>query len=336
MTGNIQFAHPELLWLLLLLPLLLFWKGRRGRPVAVRMPSTLDATVSGKPPRSFAGGFRFLPVLLAMASMIVALARPREGRGSTEVSASGIDIMLAIDVSGSMEAMDFTLHAEPANRLDVVKDVVTKFIRERPNDRIGVVAFAGRPYLAGPLTLDHEWLEDRVDGLKIGQVEDGTAIGSAIASATDHLRESNAKSRIVILLTDGVNNAGAAVPETSAEAAAALGIKVYTIGAGVRGEAPMPMRDRAGRIVQYRRVQVDVDEPMLQKVAELTGARFFRATDTGSLERIYESINQLETTTRKLKKYEDYEELYLYALLPGLGLLIAGWLLGNTLWKRLP
>jgi Ca-activated chloride channel family protein len=335
MMEKIQFAHPELLWLLLAPPLLLFWKGRRGRPVALRVPSTLDATVSGAPPRSLIGGFRMLPVLLAMALFSVALARPRLGRGSVEIEASGIDIMLTLDVSGSMEAMDFTLQGQPANRLEVVKDVVSKFIKARPNDRIGIVAFAGRPYLWGPLTLDHEWLDERVTGLKIGQVEDGTAIGSAIASAVDHLRNSKAKSRIVILLTDGVNNAGAVNPETSAEAAKALGIKVYTIGAGTRGEAPMPMRDPFGRI-QYSMQKVDVDEPMLQKVADLTGARMYRATDTGSLERIYEAINQLETTTRKLKKYEDYEELYLYALLPGLAILLGGWLLGQTVWRRLP
>lgn len=335
MIEKIQFAHPQLLWLLLLPPLLLFWKGRHGRPVALRLPSTVDATVSGAPPRSLIGGFRMLPVLLALVLFIIALARPRLGRGSTEIEASGIDILLTLDVSGSMEAMDFTLDDEPANRLEAVKDVVSKFIKERPNDRIGIVAFAGRPYLVGPLTLDHEWLGQRVLDVKIGQVEDGTAIGSAIASAVSHLRDSSAKSRIVILLTDGVNNAGAVNPETSAEAAKALGIKVYTIGAGTRGEAPMPVRDAFGR-TQYMRQKVDIDEAMLQKVADLTGGRYFRATDTDSLQSIYESINQLETTTRKLKKYEDYEELYLYALLPGMALLLGAWLLGHTLWRRLP
>ncbi|HWB06877.1 MAG TPA: VWA domain-containing protein [Verrucomicrobiales bacterium] len=334
-TENLEFVHPQLLWLLLVLPVMLIWKGLRGRPVAVRLPSTLDATASGVQPVARMGGFRILPVMVALACFIVALARPRLGRGSTDIESSGIDIMVTIDVSGSMEAMDFTLEGEPANRLEVVKNVVGKFVKDRPNDKIGVVAFAGRPYLAAPLTMDQNFLSQRVADLKIGLVEDGTAIGSAIASAVGHLKDSKAKSRIVILLTDGVNNAGAANPVSSAEAAKALGIKIYTIGAGTRGEAPMPVQDAFGRR-QFRRVKVDIDEEMLQKVADLTGGRMFRATDTNSLERIYESINQLETTTRKIKKYKDYEELYLWALLPGLGVLITGWLLGQTVWRRLP
>ncbi len=334
-TEQIEFAHPQLLWLLALPVLLLLWKGRRGRPAALRLPTMADATLSGSVPRTAMGGLRFLPVLLAMALGIVALSRPRLGRGSVEVETSGIDIMLTLDVSGSMEAMDFKLHGQDSNRLEVVKDVVARFVKERPGDRIGIVAFAGRPYLAGPLTLDHEWLGQRVADVKIGQVEDGTAIGSALASSVAHLEKSPAKSRIIILLTDGVNNAGAVNPETSAEAAKVLGIKIYAIGAGSRGEAPMPVRSPFGG-VQYVMQKVDIDEEMMQKVAEATGGRYFRATDTGSLERIYESINQLEKTTRKLKQYQDYEELYLYALLPAMGILLAGWLLGHTVLRRLP
>jgi Ca-activated chloride channel family protein len=330
----IQFAHPLLLWLLLLPPLLLFWKGRRGRPAAVRLPSTLDAEFTGRLPRSLPGEFRLLPVLLAMCLCIIALARPQLGRGTTDQEASGIDILLTLDVSGSMEAMDFKLQGQPVNRLEVVKDVVGRFIKERSSDRIGVVAFAGRPYLVSPLTMDEEFLGGRVADVKIGQVEDGTAIGSAIASAVSHLKDSDAKSRIVILLTDGVNNAGSVNPETSAEAAAALGIKIYTIGAGTMGEAPMPVRTPFG--IQYANQKVEIDEAVLQKVSEKTGGRYFRATDTDSLKRIYDSINQLEKTTRKLKQYQDYEELYLYALLPGIGLLLAGWLLHHTFWRRLP
>ncbi len=335
MTETFQFANPGLLWLLALPALLLWWRGRHGRPAALRLPSTVDALASGARPRSGAGGFRLLPSLLALTLLIVALARPRLGHGSTDVESSGIDILLAVDVSGSMEAMDFTLNGRRANRLDVVKDVVGKFVKERPDDKIGLVAFAGRAYLVSPLTQDQDWLGRRISEVKLGQVEDGTAIGSAIASAAGHLKDSKAKSRIIILLTDGVNNAGAANPETSAEAAAALGIRIYTIGAGTRGEAPMPVRDPFGGI-RYRPMKVDVDEPMLQKVADLTGGKMFRATDTDSLAKIYESINQLETTTRKLKKYENFEELYFYALLPGLALFLTSRLLGQTLWRSLP
>lgn len=335
MTESFEFLHPHLLFLLLLLPVLAVWRGRRGRPVALRMPSTDDAVQVGARPRSKIGGFLALIGLLALGLLITAFARPRLGRGSSNIEASGIDIVLALDVSGSMEALDFKLEDRPVNRLDVVKNVVVKFVAERPNDKLGMVAFAGRPYLVSPLTLDHDFLSQRVKSVRMGQVEDGTAIGSAIASSVDHLRESNAKSRIIILLTDGVNNAGAVNPLTAAEAAKALGIKIYTIGAGMRGEAPMPMRDAFGRTF-LRTVKVEIDEEMLRKVADATGGQSFRATDTDSLENIYASINHLEKTTRNLKKYQQYEELYLWFLVPGLALLLAELILRQTRFRRLP
>lgn len=335
MTESFQFLHPEFLFLLLFLPVLAFWKGRWGMPVAVRMPSTDDAISVGARPRSKVGGFLAFFGLLSFALLIVAFARPRHGKGSTDIEASGIDIVLALDVSGSMEALDFQLEGKPVSRIEVVKGVVGKFVGQRPNDRLGMVAFAGRPYLVSPLTLDHEFLAKRVAGVKLGQVEDGTAIGSAIASSVGHLRNSNAKSRIIILLTDGVNNAGAVNPLTAAEAAKALGIKVYTIGAGIRGEAPMPVHDGFGR-TQMQMMKVDVDEEMLRQVATATGGQSFRATDTGSLEKIYDSINQLEKTTRKLKKYQHYDELYLWFLVPGLCFLLLELVLSQTRFRRLP
>jgi Ca-activated chloride channel family protein len=335
MTESFQFVHPELLLLLLVLPLLAVWRGRRGDPVAVRMPSTDDARLVGARPRSRIGGFLAFLGLLALGLLILALARPRHGKGSNDIEASGIDIMLALDVSGSMEAMDFKLKGEPVNRIEVVKDVVGKFVGQRPNDRIGMLAFAGRPYLVTPLTLDHEFVAKRLQDVKLGQVEDGTAIGSAIASAVSHLRDSTAKSRIIILLTDGVNNAGAVNPLTAAEASKALGIKIYTIGAGTRGDAPVPVRDAFGG-VHLQTMKVEIDEEMLRQVSAATGGQSFRATDTGSLGKIYESINQLETTTRKLKKYQHYDELYLYFLIPGLGLLLLEMILSQTRFRRLP
>lgn len=335
MTGSFQFAHPEFLFLLLALPVLAVWKSRWGRPVAVRMPSTGDALAAGAKPRSRAGGFRFLLTLLGFALLIAAFARPRLGKGSSEIEASGIDIILALDVSGSMEALDFKLEGRPANRLEVVKKVVGEFIAGRPNDRIGMVAFAGRPYLVSPLTLDQEFLAKRLASVKMGQVEDGTAIGSAIASATAHLKDSTAKSRIIILLTDGVNNAGAVNPLTAAEAAKALGIKVYTIGAGTIGEAPVPGRDMFGR-TRMQMMKVEIDEKLLADVATATGGQTFRATDTGSLEKIYESINQLEKSTHKLKKYQQYDELFLAFLAPGLALLLLDRVLAHTRFRSLP
>lgn len=335
MTGNFQFVHPQFLWLLLLLPVLAIWKGRWGRPVSVRLPSTDDAIQVGAKPRSKVGGLLAFFGLLAFALLIVAFARPRHGKGSSEIEASGIDIVLTLDVSGSMEAMDFELDGKPVNRLEVVKNVVAKFVGQRPNDKLGMVAFAGRPYLVSPLTMDHEFLAKRLSSVKMGQVEDGTAIGSAIASSVSHLRDSTAKSRIIILLTDGVNNAGAVNPLTAAEAAKALGIKIYTIGAGIRGEAPMPVQDAFGN-THFQNAKVEIDEDMMREVATATGGQYFRATDTDSLEKIYESINQLEKTTRKLKKYQQYDELYLWFLVPGLGLLLLELVLAQTRFRRLP
>ncbi len=335
MTESFQFLHPELLFLLLLLPVLAIWKGRWGQPVAIKIPSTGDAESIGAKPRSKIGGFLAFLGLLGLALLIVALARPRHGKGSSEIEASGIDIILTLDVSGSMEALDFTLEGKPANRIEVVKNVVDKFVGQRPNDKLGMVAFAGRPYMVSPLTMDHDWLAKRLKEVKLGQVEDGTAIGSAIASSVDHLRDSQAKSRIIILLTDGVNNAGAVNPLTAAEAAKALGIKIYTIGAGTQGEAPFPVQDAFGR-KHLQNVKVEIDDKMLDEVAKTTGGQSFRATDTNSLEHIYTAINQLETTTRKLKKYQHYDELYLYFLVPGLVILLLELVLSQTRFRRLP
>ncbi|MEO7099894.1 MAG: VWA domain-containing protein [Luteolibacter sp.] len=335
MTESFQFLHPELLFLLLLLPVLAIWKGRWGQPVAIKIPSTDDARSIGARSKSKIGGFLAFLGLLGLALLIVALARPRHGKGSSEIEASGIDIVLTLDVSGSMEALDFQLEGRPVNRLDVVKGVMEKFVGQRPNDKLGMVAFAGRPYMVSPLTMDHDWLEKRLKEVKLGQVEDGTAIGSAIASSVDHLRDSQAKSRIIILLTDGVNNAGAVNPLTAAEAAKALGIKVYTIGAGAEGEAPFPVQDAFGR-THLQNVKVEIDEKMLDEIAKATGGQSFRATDTNSLEHIYEAINKLETTTRKLKKYQHYDELYLWFLVPGLAILLLELVLSQTRFRRLP
>jgi Ca-activated chloride channel family protein len=272
--------------------------------------------------------------LLALTLLIVALARPLLVKGTTEVESNGIDIILTLDVSSSMEALDFTLHGKQVNRLEVVKDVVGKFAISRPDDRLGMVAFAGRPYLAAPLTDDENWIVSRLRDVEIGQVEDGTAIGSAIASSVDHLGKSEAKSKIVILLTDGVNTSGSVNPLTAAEAAKALGIKIYTIGAGTNGEAPYPVRGLFG--TQMQKMKVEIDEKTLTAIADSTGGKYFRATDTDSLEKIYAVINQLETTERKIKKYENYEELFFYFLYPALLLLLVEWILRHTRFRRLP
>ncbi|MCP3891214.1 MAG: VWA domain-containing protein [Desulfobulbaceae bacterium] len=308
-----RFLHPELLWLLALLPLVAFFYSRRGAAPALLFSTTSIAASLGGARKAKPGRLSFLLRLIVLALLILGVARPQLGSSSTEIEASGIDILLAVDVSGSMEAMDFTLGGKPTNRLDVVKKVVDEFIEQRPNDRIGLLAFGGRPYLVSPLTLDHSWLRKRLESLRIGMVEDGTAIGSAIGSGINRLRDRKSKSRIMILLTDGMNNAGRIPPLAAAEAAETLGIKVYTIGAGTRGEAPMPVIDSFGRrrLIQAK---VDIDEKTLGEVAEMTGAIYFRATDTASLAKIYEEINTMETTTRTIKKFENYRELFPYLL----------------------
>ncbi len=330
--NELRFVYPHLLWLLAILPLLLFWRGRSGPAPSLVFSSTSVARIIAKGKNTRIGKVPILLKIFALALLIISLARPQYGNTTTEVEASGIDILLAMDVSGSMEAQDFSLNGRPANRLDVVQSVVARFIKDRPNDRIGLVAFAGRPYLVCPLTLDHDWLQKRLDSLKTGMIEDGTAIGSAIASGVNRLRDRKAKSRILILLTDGMNNAGKIAPLTAAEAAETLSIKVYTIGAGTRGEAPMPVRDQFGR-KRMMRVQVDIDEDTLRQVADRTGAQYFRATDTRSLENIYKEINKLEATTRKIKHFSDFRELFSYTVMGALLLLISAIVFTG---KRLP
>lgn len=313
-----RFVHPELLWLLLSIPILALLKGRRGPAPSLLFSSTaLAATIAGGR-KNMPGRMLTAFKLLAIGCLIIALARPQLGNTTTEIEASGIDILLAVDVSGSMKAMDFTLKGKPVSRLKVVKSVVDRFIDERPNDRIGLIAFSAKPYLISPLTLDHDWLRKRLEAISIGMIEDGTAIGSAIGTGVGRLHNQKAKSRIMILLTDGMNNSGKVPPIAAAEAAQALKIKVYTIGAGTRGEAPIPVTDAFGRkrLINSR---VDIDEETLTQVADLTGARYFRATDTSSLEKVYQEINKMETTTRLIKQFEHYRELF--SLFIGAGLL---------------
>jgi Ca-activated chloride channel family protein len=332
---TLRFAHPALLWLLLVLPVVALARARGGLGAALLYPSADLVRSVGRAAATRAGSIRLFLRLLALALLVLALARPQQGLGTAEVEASGIDIVLAIDVSGSMRALDFKLDGDAADRLHVVKTVVRRFIEGRTDDRLGMVAFAGRPYLVSPLTLDHDWLTQNLERVRIGLIEDGTAVGSAIAASVNRLREQKAKSKVVILLTDGVSNAGKVAPLTAAEAARALGVKVYTIAAGTDGEAPMPVTDRFGneRVVM---APVEVDEETLRAVAEITDAAFFRATDTETLERIYAQIDQLEKTTETVQRYEEYRELYHWPLLLGLAVVLLEVGLAETRLRRLP
>lgn len=332
----ILFAQPELLWLLALLPMVMLLRGRRGPVAAIEFSDVGLAREVARTNRTRAVGWIWLFPLLAGALMIVALARPQRAHSRTEVTANGIDIVLGLDVSGSMQALDFQIDNQRVNRIEIVKSVVSKFIEERPNDRIGLIAFAAAPYLVSPLTLDHDWLQQNLERISTALAQDdGTAIGSAIAASVNRLRTTAAKSKVVILLTDGMNNTGKISPLAAAEAAKAMGVKIYTIGVGVRGMAPIVVKDEAGRphLVMDK---VDVDEKTLQSVAGITGGTFYRATDTDSLKKIYEQINRLETNAQTVQKFEHREELYSWALLPAAAILCFGLLLQHTRFRRLP
>jgi len=332
----VRLGSPWFLLLLLgMLPLLGSWSRRAARRAALRFPS-LDALRAVDPVG--AGRRRaVLGVLRAgtLALIVIALARPQLGSAAAKVHREGVDVVLALDISGSMLAEDFTLEEERASRLDVVKSVVKDFVTARPEDRIGLVLFAARPYTQCPLTLDHGWLMQNVDRAQVGMIEDGTAIGSALATAVNRLRPSTAKSKFVVLLTDGENNAGKISPLTAAEAAGTLGVKVYTVGAGSRGMAPYPMRDMFGNKV-YRPVQVDVDEDTLKAIASKTSARYFRATDSASLRDIFAEIDRSEKTPFEAPEFLEHRELYPLLVWPALLLLLFEIGLGETILRKLP
>jgi Ca-activated chloride channel family protein len=255
--------------------------------------------------------------LLALALVIVAVAHPQTGRSQHTEYAEGIDIMLVLDTSGSMQAQDF----EPKNRLFVAREVVKEFIAKRRQDRIGLVVFAADAITQCPLTLDYTLLAKLVDGVDFGMLDDGTAIGVALATACNRLRSSDATSRVVILLTDGQNNAGMVDPITAARVAASLGVKVYTVGVGTRGRAPMPIDDPVfgRRLVS---VDVDIDEPTLRRIAELTDGRYFRATDRAELEEIYDRIDALEKSKVESETYVEYTSRFAWFVIPALALLM--------------
>ena len=331
----IRFLQPEWLWLLALIVPVLLWRGRAGPVAAIEYSSVGLARQVARTSRSRIGRWTWLLPLLAAALMIAGLARPQRLHSRTVVRVEGIDIMLGLDISGSMQALDFAVDKRRVNRIEVVKSVVSKFIEERPNDRIGLIAFAGVPLLISPATLDHDWLQESLAQLRVAEVDDGTAIGSAIAACVNRLRSTSAKSKVVILLTDGVNNTGKIAPLAAAEAARSLGVKIYTIGVGVRGKAPVPVKDAAGRM-HVIMADVDVDEKTLQAIADETGGKFYRATDTDSLREIYRDINGFEKTAQSVQKLEHSEDLYPFALIPALVVLGLAALLEHTRSRRLP
>jgi len=344
MNSALTFARPWLLLLLLAIPLLAYLRGKRGATAALIFSSTTALSTIGKQSASRAGKILQTLLLATLAFFAIALARPQLGKSLTQVEASGIDIMLVLDVSGSMLTKDFAIGGEQATRLDAVREVTRKFIEARPNDRIGMIAFGGQPYVVSPMTLDHDWLLQNLDRVRIGLVENSTAIGSAMAAAGSRLNDKHSKSRALVLLTDGENNAGKIPPNTAAEALKALHIKLYAIGIGTNGNAPYPMFDsRTGNPVTdvlgnviYRIAPVSFNEAGLKEVAKIAEGQFYRATDTKSLETIYRDIDKMERSTVSVKKYQQYRDLFPLCLMSGCGLLIGHILLSQTIWKKLP
>ena len=332
------FAHPYLLLLLLLLPLLAWLKGRRGSPPAFLYSSVRLVEGLTRARRSRAGGFLAALRWLALAGFIVALAQPRLMKSGTTVKASGVDIAVAFDLSGSMLSEDFVVKGARVNRFNMARSVLRQFIDARPGDRIGLVVFAAQAFIATPLTLDHEFLIANLDRLEIGSInENQTAIGDALSTAVNRLRDLKSKSKIVILMTDGQNNAGKIPPLMAADAARALGIKVYTIGIGEQGTAPMPVGKNpyTGQMM-YQNIPVDVDEDTLQKIAAVTGGKYYRADNAEKFRQIYAEIDKLEKTEATVNKYTEFKELFPGFVWAGLALLLVELGLGQTVFRRLP
>ena len=327
-----HFASPYYLWLLaLIVPMIAYyvWRVRQGS-AAIQI-STVEGVL--RAPKSVRYYLRHLPFVLrtaAYALLVVALARPQGIEQNVRTSTEGIDIMLSIDVSGSMLARDFK-----PDRITAAKEVAASFISDRVGDRLGLVVFAGEAFTQSPLTTDQSTLQTLLARIRSGLIEDGTAIGNGLATAINRLRESEAKSKVIILLTDGINNRGEIAPMTAAEIARAQGIRVYTIGVGSRGTAPYPAVDMFGNMT-FINQKVEIDEKTLTEIARLTGGRYFRATDKEKLQAIYDEINQLEKSRVEVTERITYHELFLGWVLAALALLTAELLLSNLVLKRIP
>lgn len=346
MTGEFEFQFPWVLTLLALLPIYAFLRGKTGRWSALLFSSADIARAAGAQARSAAGRLLFFLRLLTVGFGIVALAGPRLADAHVETETAGLDIMLALDLSWSMMALDMGAPSERVSRYDIAAKVLEDFIRKRPDDRIGLVVFSGVPYLASPLTLNHDWLIENLRRLHVGTVQEvGTAIGDAIAVGAKRLQAiPNSKSRIIILLTDGDNNKGEIEPLPAAQLAAALGAKVYTIGIGVEQPCNLPLfdpatgklkLDPAGNVIPTIVLQ-PANYSVLGKISELSGARSYRAKNRRELELIYADIDRLEKTETKFKRHATYRPLYQWPLFAALGFLAMELLLTHTRFRRVP
>jgi Ca-activated chloride channel homolog len=321
------FAHPYVLSLLALLPVFAWLKGRRGAPPAFLYSSlNLVEGLTGLR-RSHAGAFLASLRWLVLAAFIIALAQPRLAKSTTEVKASGIDIVVALDLSGSMNTPDYEVNGQGVSRFNVAKAVLQKFIQGRPDDRIGLVVFAAQAFIAAPMTLDHDYLLDNIDRLEIGTINsDATAIGDGLTTALNRLRDLKSKSKIIVLMTDGANNSGKIDPMTATRAAQALGVKVYAVGLGNR-EIVQRMGLPAGFLP---------DEDTLRQIAQMTGGQFYRGDSSAKLRAIYDEIDKLEKTEAVVNKYTQFKEYFPWFLGIGCGLLALEIGLGQTIFRRLP
>ena len=327
------FNHPYFLFLLITIPALVYWYIKRNRKAnaAIRFPSINYFKKSNWQDQGWKKHILFGIKIFALILLILALARPRKVNTEQEFSTEGIDIILVMDISSSMKALDFK-----PNRLEAAKEVGLNFIQGRKNDRIGLITFAAESFLQCPLTIDYNVLENFMKKIEpVEQKFDGTAIGMAIAHGINRLRDSNAQSKVMILLSDGRNNSGELDPATATGLAKEYGIKIYTIGAGKRGKARIPVQTYGGRTVT-KLVDVRIDEETLQEIAGETGGRYFRATDKSSLFNIYKEISKMEKTEIKVKKYYNYEEKYFWFLMPGLFFLLAAGVLEHSIWRQIP
>nr|WP_321415616.1 VWA domain-containing protein [uncultured Allomuricauda sp.] len=329
MFENIEFANPEFFWLLLLLPLALLWYffKRKNEMASLRISSIKGFTVTSWASKS--KPVLFVIRLLALAAIITALARPQTEDISTRTKTTkGIDIVMAIDVSSSMLARDLK-----PDRLTALKEVAADFIEGRPNDRIGLVSYAAESYTKTPITSDKAIVLNSLEEITYGVLEDGTAIGMGLATSVNRLKESKAISKVIILLTDGVNNSGFIEPRTAADLAVEFGIKTYTIGIGTNGNALSPIAYNRDGSYRYGMRQVEIDEELLEEIADVTGGKYFRATDNESLEAIYDEINKLEKTEIEEFKYYKYEEKFRPLIFLAGILLLLEWGLRNSIFK---
>lgn len=330
--SHIEFANPWFFWLLLIIPLMIWWYLRaKHRLKASFKVSSLEGLK--KIPVSWKVRLRPLLLvlrLLGIALLIVAMARPQSSNVSENINSEGIDIVLCLDVSGSMLAEDFH-----PNRIEAAKKVAIDFVNGRPSDRIGLVIFAGESFTQCPITTDHDVLDNQISKVSSGMLEDGTAIGMGLATSVDRLRDSKAKSKVIILLTDGVNNTGLIDPITALEITKLYKIRVYTIGVGTQGMAPYPMPLPGGG-VQMQEQKVQIDEPLLKRIASETGGQYFRATDNKSLTNIYSQIDKMEKTKVEITSFKRYAELFFPFAIAAFILLFLEIILNYTIFRSLP